>query len=375
MIYFYMLLVLPTLLFGAQTQNEMTRVFYHQSHMSDKLVCYFTQDPVCNRLPSKSKEGSESKAVMQFFMPMTVETAEAKTMIKKIQAQKKPYYSVTFDEVTKPIKGVALTIQYNPQKIVCNYEAFDAINTHKGVIFSFHNKDLLQTLKLKTDSLLQCAYASSSKKPCIILDYGHGGSDTGKVSCFGNVKEKDITLAVGQKVGKILQQRGYEVLATRTKDDFVPLDERTNFANKKNADVFISIHANSAAKSDVQGIETYWMNYDLFKSCMSLTDAHVAETLKALKHRYSIASQSLAKCIHEHALKETQKEHAVIDRKVRQSVAQVLLGTTIPAVIIEMGYLSNPYETKLLTNHNYQHKIAQGIAAGIIAFLNVRNQA
>ena len=114
------------------------------------------------------------------------------------------------------------------------------------------------------------------------------------MSCFGNVKEKDVTLAVGQKVGKILRQKGYEVLATRTKDDFVPLDERTNFANKKNADVFISIHANSAVRSDIQGIETYWMNYDLFKSCMSLTDACIAETLKTLKHHHSVASQSLA---------------------------------------------------------------------------------
>ena len=153
------------MLFGTQQHNEMTKVFYHQSPMSDKLVCYFTQDPVCNRVPSKSKEGSEVKATMQFFMPMTAETTEAKTMIKKIQAQKKPHYSITFNEVSKPINGVALTIHYNPQKIVCNYESFDAINTHKGLIFSFHNKEALQTLKLKTDGLLQYAYAPSSKKP------------------------------------------------------------------------------------------------------------------------------------------------------------------------------------------------------------------
>ena len=108
---------------------------------------------------------------------------------------------------------------------------------------------------------------------------------------------------------------------------------------------------------------------------MSLTDAGVSETLKALKHRHSLASQSLAQCIHEHTLQEAKKMHAVVDRKVKQSVAQVLLGPEMPAVIIEMGYLSNPYETKLLATQHYQHAIAQGIAEGIISFLKVRTQA
>jgi N-acetylmuramoyl-L-alanine amidase len=239
------------------------------------------------------------------------------------------------------MKGISLIITYDSKKITCNYESFDAINTHKGLIFSFHNKEILQQLKLKTDGLLQYACNNPSTKPRIMLDYGHGGSDDGKVGCF-NVKEKDINLEVGIRVSRLLSGKGYEVFSTRTKDCFVALDERTKYANQKNVDLFVSIHANAAQKSEIQGIETYWMNYDLFKPGMSLSDSTEMAKLNALKHSRSTQSQKLAVLIHEHVVTATKKVHNTIDRKVKQSVAQVLLGPEMPSALIEIGFLSNP---------------------------------
>jgi len=365
---------MPTFLSAASTMNELTKVFHHQSPLGDKLVCYFTQDPICNRLPTKNGQKETEKATLQFFLPMTSEGNEAKAMIKKIQSKINPAYTVAFAQVTKPMKGISLIITYDPKKITCNYESFDAINTHKGLIFSFHNKEILQQLKLKTDGLLQYACNNPSTKPRIMLDYGHGGSDDGKVGCF-NVKEKDINLEVGRRVSRLLSHKGYEVFSTRTRDCFVALDERTRNANQKKVDLFVSIHANSAHKSEIQGIETYWMNYDLFKPGMSLSDASDFALLNMLKHARSTNSQKLASLIHEHVIQATKKVHNTVDRKVKQSVAQVLLGSEMPSALIEIGFLSNPEETKLLADHYYQQIVAQGIASGIIAYLTMRKIA
>ena len=355
------LFFMPSVVF-AQQMNELTKVFFHQSSINDKLVCYFTNDPICNRLPSKESDKEGQKTTLQFFMPMTVEGTEAKTNIKKIQGVKHNAYSFTFNEVTKPIKGINLTITYDPKQIVCNYEAFDAINTYKGIVFSFHNKEALQTLKFKTDGLLQYACNRPSQKSRIMLDYGHGGSDDGKVGCFG-VKEKNVNLEVGQKVARLLSKQGYEVFSTRTNDSFVALDERTKYANQKNVDLFVSIHANASVKPEIQGVETYWINYDLFKPSMTLSDSNVGKILTAIKHDQSMRSQALAQSIHHHVITATKKIHAVVDRKVKQSIAQVLLGPQMPSALIEIGFLSNPDETKLLIDQHYQQIVAQGIAA------------
>lgn len=368
------LFFMPAFLYAAPNMNELTKVFHHQSLLGDKLVCYFTNEPICNRLPTKNDQKPVELASLQFFMPMTSEGNEAKGMIKKIQDKKNNAYTVRFDEVTKPMKGVSLVITYDPKKIVFNYESFDAINTHKGLIFSFHHKEVLQQLKLKTDGLLQYACNKISHRPRIMLDYGHGGSDEGKIGCF-NTKEKTVNLEVGSRVAKLLSHQGYDVFTTRNTDCFVALDDRTKYANKKNVDLFVSIHANASAKSEIQGIETYWMNYDLLKPGMSITNGTHATLLNSLKHVRSVYSQKLALCIHEHVMLATKKMRNTIDRKVKQSVAQVLLGSEMPSALIEIGFLSNPEETKMLIDDTYQQIIAQGIASGIVAYLTMRKIA
>lgn len=353
--------------FGKQKINFLTKTFFHQGLISDRVVCYFSQDPIFNKFPQKkSKSVLNDKEILTFFLPMThVDGNESRVMLKKVQESQKNNYSVTFQEVTKPIKGIKINIEYDPKKISYEYQLFDAITGNKGLVLTFHNKDALTQLKNSTDPLLQYAQSSQKKSPKIMLDIGHGGFDEGKVGYF-NIQEKNITLQVGMKVAGILKKFGYDVLLTRHGDYFVALDERTTVSNKKKVDLFLSIHANAGPKSS-SGIETYWLNSALLKSQQPNGDA----TVQALTVRRDALSALLAQTVHEATLSAIRKKYTVCDRKVKKSVAQVLLGTdlTIPAALIEIGFLSHEQETRYLIDGAYQMSLAQGIANGITSYL------
>lgn len=351
--------------------NYLTKVYHHKGNVSDSVVCYFTQEPICNKLPAKPHDPNDSKQkeVMNFFVPMaTLQGAEARTMVKKVNGAKKNGYQISLQEATTPIKGMKITIEYDPVKTVCDYQTFNAITGDKGLVFSFHNKEVLTKLKISTDPLMQYALNlhDHAQKPRIMLDLGHGGSDEGKVGWF-QVQEKVINFQVGSKVALFLKNAGYEVFLTRDNDSFVALDERTTQANKKKVDLFLSIHAN-AGSPHASGIETYWLDSKLLKNCNSIRN----DTVQKLVVMKDTLSSLCAQCVHNAAIDAAKKIYNVNDRKVKTSVAQVLLGTDvmIPAALIEIGFLSNQKETKLLMDKAYQSTIAQGIANGIITYFS-----
>jgi O-acetyl-ADP-ribose deacetylase len=179
--------------------------------------------------------------------------------------------------------------------------------------------------------------------------------------------EKVINFQVGSKVALFLKNAGYEVFLTRDNDSFVALDERTTQANKKKVDLFLSIHAN-AGSPHASGIETYWLDSKLLKNCNSIRN----DTVQKLVVMKDTLSSLCAQCVHNAAIDAAKKIYNVNDRKVKTSVAQVLLGTDvmIPAALIEIGFLSNQKETKLLMDKAYQSTIAQGIANGIITYFS-----
>lgn len=264
-------------------------------------------------------------------------------------------------------------ISYDPRKILCECASCDSISMQKGLVFSFHNKDLLCKLKIKTDNLLEYASIKHPNSTCtVMLDFGHGGPDDGKVGCQ-NIKEKDINLQVGNKVAKLLRDKGYHILFTRKHDKFVSLDERTLLANKHNADLFVSIHANSATDSHASGVETFWTSRQLLKKKFSYVDAQSEQKLSSLSMGIDRASNLLAEKIQENVIAGVQQHGPIVNRGVKTSVAQVLLGTDkgtgiMASALIEVGFLSNPEETKKLSNTHYQMVLAQGICNGIDAY-------
>ena len=171
----------------------------------------------------------------------------------------------------------------------------------------------------------------------VVLDAGHGGSDYGAIR--EGINEKDITLDITQRVEAILRSKGYKVALVRNDDTFVSLEDRVAFSESQDSEVFVSIHVNSAVSNDPCGIETHWY------------------------HDYS---KGLAEVIHKHMVKQIPSAK---DRGLFKSKFYVINHTTVPAVLCEIGFLSNPDErNEIITDSRKQHT-AKAIAEGIIEYL------
>ena len=211
----------------------------------------------------------------------------------------------------------------------------------------------------------------------VMIDPGHGGKDPGAV--HGDIYEKDINLSVAKTLGAKLKKQGFDVLYTRTKDVFVPLEERTALANSKKADLFISLHVNSHRKANVQGFELYSLNLAKSKDAVRVAARENAVSVKKISDLQVILtdlmlntkikeSKQLAKSLHAKTLAHSRQFYSVRDHGVREAPFYVLMGAKMPAVLVEMGYLSNPTERKRLLTAKFQQRIAQGLVQGITAY-------
>ncbi|WP_248479852.1 N-acetylmuramoyl-L-alanine amidase [Tepidibacter aestuarii] len=180
-------------------------------------------------------------------------------------------------------------------------------------------------------------------KYLIAIDAGHGGKDPGAISPIDKTKEKDLTLAISKILNEKLIQNGYDTIMTRTDDTYPALKERTEMANNKDADLFISIHINAVDKTDIHGLQTlYYPN-----------DGEYANGRD---------NETLAKTIHE----ELKNQTGAADRKtVKRPNLVVIKYTEMPAVLIECGFLTNPNELNLLNSEEYQEKLVEGIYKGL----------
>ncbi len=165
------------------------------------------------------------------------------------------------------------------------------------------------------------------------------------------------------------------MLLTRSSDVSVALDERTSFANYHNADVFISIHANYAQNVSAQGIDTFCMHVPLLHRENNLsvnTRSHIpcGNAFSALIKARADESNKLARMVHESVITKVKNNYpTVVDRKVKHEVAQILLGSHMPAILIELGFISHEEEAKRLRDQRYQNLLACSISSGITAYL------
>ena len=194
----------------------------------------------------------------------------------------------------------------------------------------------------------------------VYLDAGHGGYDPG-ASYFG-ISEKSLTLAIQSRVKAKLEAEGYQVVTTRTNDSFVDLTDRSRAANSSESDIFVSIHINAAGSSDVQGIETYY--YQPFAEYPSRINA----AYHANPTRLSM-SDTLANAIQSSLINATGAQNQGVKRRT----FAVLRETTAPAVLLELGFLSNPQEAARLTTSAYQETLANAIVAGIKRYYSIYN--
>ena len=234
----------------------------------------------------------------------------------------------------------------------------------------------------KTASVAAGKIYKSTKGKLIVIDPGHGGSDSGAVG--NGLKEKNVVLATSKKLGALLQKRGYRVLYTRSTDVFINLRSRTAFAAKKNADMFISIHANAAPNTSsalkMSGVETFFLSparSERSKNAAALENRGDLEDMNTfskqtflnfLNREKIISSNKLAIDIQSYMLSSVKKSFSSRDGGVREAPFWVLVGATMPAVLVEMGYITHPQEGKNLGKSAYQDRIAQGIANGVDAY-------
>ena len=199
------------------------------------------------------------------------------------------------------------------------------------------------------------ASKDKNTKRSIFLDPGHGGSDPGAVS--GGVREKDLTLSVYNKVSSKLASLGYTVLTSRNVDKDVDLVERAEQANNANADMLLSIHFNAGGRGVARGIETYYYQSQADRVPKINKENHNnAERLER--------SRKLANKVQQNLLYQTGAN----DRGVKRTSFTVLRETSIPSILVELGFIDNPEERNKIKTNEYQERLANGIVDGIVEY-------
>ena len=202
---------------------------------------------------------------------------------------------------------------------------------------------------------VKAASRDKNTRRAIFLDPGHGGSDSG---AFENgVKEKDLTLSVYNKVSSRLASLGYTVLTSRNTDKDVGLVSRADQANKSNADMFLSIHFNAGGRGASYGIETYYYKPEAgYTPAINKENHNNPERLEK--------SRKLANKVQQNLLYKT----GAYDRGVKRASFAVLRETSIPSILVELGFIDNQEEVNKIKTNEYQEKLADGIVDGIVEY-------
>lgn len=210
----------------------------------------------------------------------------------------------------------------------------------------------------------------------VVIDPGHGGHDTGTIGPSGLV-EKDLVLDIAKRLGALIAERlGAEVIYTRTEDVFVPLEERTAFAMRQHADLFISVHANASRSARIAGPETFYLNFTTDQSAMDVAareNATSGETIKdypalvekIAKNEKVNESRELAGIIQNALYAGLMRGRGLRDRGVKKAPFMVLIGAQIPSVLTEIAFISNPRDERLLKRDDYRKRVAEALFKGV----------
>lgn len=230
------------------------------------------------------------------------------------------------------------------------------------------NTSLIQQLGLKVNT--------------IVLDPGHGGKDPGAIG-RGGLKEKDVTLKLAMMLKeKLTREAGAKIILTREADVFIPLEERTAIANSQDADLFVSIHVNASPRRAASGIETYILSLSNNEEARRVAARENATSTRSvsdlefilndlIKTAKTNDSAKLASVVQDNLVTGLRKKFdSVRSNGVKGAPFYVLVGTKMPAVLVEVSFISNPDEEKRLRDEAYLNEVVEGIAAGIMHYMN-----
>jgi N-acetylmuramoyl-L-alanine amidase len=216
----------------------------------------------------------------------------------------------------------------------------------------------------------------------IVIDAGHGGHDTGTIGP-GGLLEKDLVLDVALRLGRMLQNKmGAEVIYTRDDDTFVPLETRTAIANQQQADLFISIHANSSPDPQARGVETYYLNFNPSPEALEVAARENALSEKSVHELGDLVKKITLKDKVEESREfaiDVQnslyqglaaKDKGIHDRGVKKALFIVLLGANMPSILAEISFISNPGDEHKLQTPEHRQKVAESLYKGIARYIN-----
>jgi len=247
-----------------------------------------------------------------------------------------------------------------------------------------------KTVKKKKPYIMPVSSNSYSGQGRIVIDAGHGGHDPGAVG--GGKKEKDLVLQIAKRLERQLKKRGYTVYMTRKNDRFLKLPQRTRIADRKDAKVFISLHANSVPKrkrNKIHGVETFFLQNTRDAKSQRIAARENRSVLKGAGSKLSkkvivdsvlngpkiVQSNKLAIDVQRRMMTNLHSRYKdVKDGGVRHAPFWVLVGASRPSILIEVGYISHPKERKRLFTPSYQELIAKGIAEGVNTYLYNRKK-
>lgn len=248
--------------------------------------------------------------------------------------------------------------------------------------YSRRGKELIIDLNLPKASNNVVSYVSNDNhKKVIVIDAGHGGKDSGAVG-YRRYREKIIVFQIAKRVKQELQKLGYKVFMTRNRDNYIKLRKRTAYANDKNADLFISIHANSVVKKGKyrrhHGIETFYLSSTSSKRAKNVAATENSKDIETMNYfakesflgllnsQKIVASNKLAIDLQRGMLGVLRKSYSYVkDAGVKKGPFWVLVGAQMPAVLVEVGFITSPKEARYLVNSKYQQKLAYGMALGV----------
>jgi N-acetylmuramoyl-L-alanine amidase len=216
----------------------------------------------------------------------------------------------------------------------------------------------------------------------IVIDPGHGGRDPGAVNRSLGLKEKDITLDIGKRLNAILNEhKEFEIILTRPRDEYVPLEERAAIANSNLGDIFVSIHTNSAPRRAARGVESYFLSMTADPWAMEVAALENAMSTKSMAEMRTILDQilqnskisesrNLSQCIQASMVANLLRKYdAIDDLGVKKAPFYVLLGAQMPSTLVEVSFLSNRDEARRLGSPEYRQAVAAGLYLGIINFI------
>ncbi|MGE5187184.1 MAG: N-acetylmuramoyl-L-alanine amidase family protein [Acidobacteriota bacterium] len=215
---------------------------------------------------------------------------------------------------------------------------------------------------------------SASARPLVVLDPGHGGSNTGAQGAVPTLREKQLTLAIAELVAKRLRDHAIDVALTRTGDRTLTLRQRVEIADARNADLFVSIHANASPTRTQRGYETYVLparGVDIdgralrsdTRTARPGVDPEIGAVLDDVERGAAQWESAELATRMQRALRDRRGPEG--DRGVRQDVDHVLLGASMPAVLVEVGFIDHPIEGKQLAEPDVQAELASAIAEAI----------